>query len=220
LLASNLISISPLGHRTDEVFMLSRTSFCRLVLVLAFLVLPLGLVRAQRLEDGEVQFMRSRPVKDSRPLRNQLFKGETQADPREKDHIQAVEIAAKEAIYPLVWYSKGRTIERGKINRVVEDFASRLSQMTKFNANTTTMQYLFSKQAIDRIQEVIQSDEGKAISSMNAAVMLSRIVERRMDRGVLQSEKSWADEVGPRLASPRATVSTWPPCCWPCTRTS
>ena len=180
----------------------SRTLFSRLVVVPALLVLPLGAAHGQRLDDGEAKFGSSKMVRDTRVLRNNLFKGLVRADPRDKDHQDAIDIAAKECVYPLHWFSEPKVIPRGKINRVVEDFTSQLSRMSRVPAMTGEMQQLFCRKAMDDIVEVIQ--KSKAIAGVNAAMMLSRITERRMERGALQSEKSWSDEVLPRLAEGNA----------------
>ncbi len=182
----------------------SRILFCRLVLVPAFLLLPFALAHGQRLEDGQETFERSKLVKETRILRNQLLKGEVEAKAGEKEHQDAIDIAAREAVYPLYWYSQGRSVPRGKINRVVEDFTSQLSRMSRKEVaeKTAVMQQLYCRKVIDSAEEVIH--KGKAIAGINAALMLSRIVERRLDRGALQSEKSWAEEVLPRLAEGNA----------------
>ncbi|MFM7152015.1 MAG: hypothetical protein ACKO23_19480, partial [Gemmataceae bacterium] len=60
---------------------------------------------AQRLDDGQVAF--EEKARLSRILRQQLFKGEVQADPKDKAHLEAIEYAAKEVTYPLVWKSLG-----------------------------------------------------------------------------------------------------------------
>src|SRR5262249_44113777 len=90
----------------------------------------------------------------------------------------------------------------GKMNALVEQFESRLSQMTKFRAATTAFQQMYCKQITDRAQEVIL--RGKPIAAVNAARILAAIPERRVDRGVLQSEKDWAEEAQPRLADGNA----------------
>jgi hypothetical protein len=179
--------------------MLSRILLCPLLLALGLLALP-SAAHAQRLEDGKVKFELDRTVRSSRLLRNDLFKGVQKADPQDKEHQAAIDIAAKEAIYPLWWDSQGTTIARGKINRTVEEFAGRLAQMSRsqeIRDRTTEMQQVFCRKSMDRIAEIIE--KGKAVVGVNAAMMLFRMVERRQDRGVVQSEKSWADEVLPRL---------------------
>jgi hypothetical protein len=180
--------------------MLSRIPLCRLLVVLALLALP-PIVHAQRLEDGREKFDLSAAVRQTRALRNELFKGIAKADPADNNHQKAIEIASKEFVYPLYWDTQGTTVTRGRINRVVEDFTSRLSQMSRsaeMRDRTAEMQQVFCRKSMDRIVEVI--DKGKAIAGVNAALMLYRIVERRLERGVPVSEKTWADEVLPRLA--------------------
>src|ERR1700722_11017864 len=70
--------------------------------------------------------------------------------------------------------------------------------MKKAKANTSQMQQLYCRQVIERAQEVIVSS--KPIAGINAARILSKITERIQERGAPQSDKSWLDDVQPRLA--------------------
>ena len=82
------------------------------------------------------------------------------------------------------------------------EFESRLSQMTKYKSSTEVFQQMFCRQVAERMQEVIL--RGKPIAGISAARMLAAIPERRQERGSLQTEKVWADEVQPRLAEGNA----------------
>ncbi len=180
--------------------MYPRTLLSRSWILLAVVILTHVVphpVLAQRLEDGRVAF--ENKARETRQLRVDLFKGSEPADPSNKRHQEAVDIAAKEVTYPLRWETLGlQPPEPGKLNRLVEDFEGRLFNMTKSRANTIQMQQMYCRQVIKRTQEVILNS--KPIAGINAARILSKIPERGMERGFPQSEKMWLEEVQPRLA--------------------
>lgn len=178
--------------------MLPRTSLSRAVLTLMIVAVTLPGARGQRLEDGEIEFdQKSRKYKD---LQKDLFTGAIQPDPKNKDHLEAVDMAAKAIAYPLVWRTQSaRPTKDGDVSRYVDvDLESRLSQLNKFRNNTQALQPLFCKFVIERAVEAAQ--KGKSIASLNAVRLLSRLPARRVDRGYLVGEKEWAEEVMPRLA--------------------
>ena len=146
--------------------MLSHTSRLSLLALLLLTVVAFGPAPAQRLKDGEVAF--TNKARRTRALRNDLVKGATQADPTNKEHLEAAELEAKESIYPLAWVTQAGRPRDGDIDRIViRQFDSALSQMTKSRANTQVMQHLFTRYAIGAILEVIQ--EGRPIAAVNAA---------------------------------------------------
>src|SRR5262249_9910950 len=163
------------------------TSRTRSPLALLALALTLGPVLGQGLNDGEVAL--EKKARETRLLRVALFKGEVHADPANKEHQEAIEGAAKDAIYQLEWKTGGRPKE-GEVNYLVANFESSLLQMTKSRNNTQTMQRLFCQQAIDRALEVIQNS--KPIAAINAARMLSLIPERRVVGGCPPTEQASA----------------------------
>ncbi|MFO0928635.1 MAG: hypothetical protein U0736_16700 [Gemmataceae bacterium] len=192
--------------------MLWRTVATRALLVVALYLVTVGPVRSQRadlrVDDGEVEFLKkARPTRD---LRTGLFKGSITAEPNNKEHQEAAEIAAKEVVYPLVWeQDKGlrpeaketaedRQRRLNRLNSLVEEFDSRLVQMTRFTDRTAAMQQMYCKAMMTAAPEVIQ--KGKVIAGVNAARMLEQITQRRAQRGVLESEKEWVQAVLPRLA--------------------
>lgn len=185
-----------------------RTVALRALLLVALLVVTVGPARSQRVDDGEVEFLkRSRPTRD---LRIGLFKGTITAEPNNKEHQEAAEIAAKEVAYYLIWEqdkalrreSKETADDRlkrlNRLNSLVEDFDSRLNQMSRFTDRTAAMQQMYCKSMMTVVPEVIQ--KGKPIAGVNAARMLELITVRRAPRGVLESEKEWVRDVLPRLA--------------------
>lgn len=176
------------------------------------LVLAVAPAHSQRIEDGELEFLRkARPTRD---LRVGLFKGATPAEANNKEHQEAAEIAAKEVTYPLVWYQDAalrpepretreeRDRRLSKLNTLVEEFDSRLGQMTRFSDRTTVMQQMYCREIMRCVPEVVQ--KGKPVAGVNAARMLALITERRMQRGVLDPQKEWAAAVLPRLGEGNA----------------
>src|SRR5262245_25137714 len=170
-------------------------------LALAFAILALANpTHGQRLEDGQVSFESSAAYRNSRILRTQLLKGEVTADPRDKNHQEAIDVMARDYVYPVYWMAD-KSGAPGKLNGAVETFSGRLGYMSrdKLREKTLTLQQMLCKGAIDRCQEIIE--KGKPIVAVNGALMLFRIVERRVDpRSGILTEKEWADEVLPRLA--------------------
>jgi hypothetical protein len=183
--------------------MFSRPLLSRIALpaVLVVAALWTAEIRAQRLEDGSLALQTK--AKATRLLRADLGNGKAQAEAKDKTHQEAAEIAAKEVTYPLIWETQSALVpEHGKLNRVFESFDRDILQMTRFKLQTATWQQMYFRQVIDRAREVILA--GKPIAGVNAARMLSRIPERIRERGVLQPEKAWVDDVLPRLAEGNA----------------
>jgi hypothetical protein len=177
--------------------MRSRTPPSRSLCLLALIGLAWasGPLCAQRLEDGSNEL--EKKGRRTYRLRADLFNGKATADPKDKDHVEAVEVAAKEVTYYLYWDSVTRPAQ-GKMAGYVDTFDSRLQQMTKYKAATEVFQQMYVRQVVERAAEVIQ--RGKPIACVNAARILALIPERRMERGVLQADKAWVSEVAPRLA--------------------
>jgi hypothetical protein len=165
-------------------------------LVLVVLSAP---ANGQRLEDGERKFESSKEYKDSKVLRRQLARGEVTADPRDKDHQQAIEVMAKEHVYGLHW-TADKSFKSGEINKVVDYFTQQLSSMSanKIREKTAMAQQMFCRAVIDRCKETMP--RSKPIVAVNLAMMLSRISDRRGERGLILTEKEWAEDVLPRLA--------------------
>jgi hypothetical protein len=183
--------------------MFPRTLLSRSVLILAVLSLAVGTRtgHAQRLEDGWVAFKDK--ANATRTLQTDLFRGTIIAAATDKRHQEAIEMAAKAVTYPLRWETVGReSPPPGALNKLVEEFEGRLDLMKKAKANTAQMQQLYCRQVIERAGEVIL--KSKPIAGINAARILSKIPERILERGIPQSDKSWLEDVQPRLAEGNA----------------
>ena len=170
-----------------------------------FALMALGLIGpalAQRPEDGEIEF--EKRLRVSRIMREQLRKGELSANPKEKEHVTAIDDTARTIVYPLYWRTIPPKPEAGKINAVVDDFVSKLADLQGRRPNTNPFIQLLCKEVIVRCVEIIQHPRGKPIAGINAARILATIPQRRMDRGALVSEKTWIEETQPRLADGNA----------------
>jgi hypothetical protein len=176
--------------------MLMRTFFSRTLLASVLVLIALGPVNSQRLEDGNLEFDKKRRLHKS--LINDLIKGTVQVDVSNKTHAEAIEIAAKDTVYPLVWMTQGGRPDEGKITLMLDIADRNLTQMTKFRANTSAIQPVYCKQLADCGKEVIQ--KGRPIAVVNAAHILAQIPRRRISGGKIQNENTWIEEVTPRLA--------------------
>jgi hypothetical protein len=168
----------------------------------AVFALAVGTAAGQKIKETEPELTAA--ARKTRPLAQKLLSGQEQADAKNKDHLTAIDHAAKTLVYPLHWESGGRSIKAGKMWGQVDSLATYLDRMSKPKAREQTkgMQQMFCKSVIDRCVEVI--GEGRPIAGVNAARMLSVIVDRKAESGFLENEKKWTEEVLPRLAEGNA----------------
>jgi hypothetical protein len=187
-----------------------RMSLIRSLVVLVGLVLAVAPVHSQKVTEGELKFLER--GKATRELRNQFFKGEVSAESSNATHQEAAEVAGKEAVYYLFWkqddglrtpgkeFPQEREARLSRLNTIVDTFDGKLVQMTRISTRTAAMQQMFCKNVISCVVEVAQEDTARIITGVNAARMLALMVERRGQRGILETEKEWFTAVAPRLA--------------------
>src|SRR5215213_8001441 len=109
--------------------MLSGSPLSRAFLALSLVTAFHALAAAQRIDDGEVEFnAKARPTYS---LRKDLFAGKAFADPKDKRHLETIDYAAKEVVYGLIWKTQAGRPKPREVNDLVEDFDSRLVQMSK-----------------------------------------------------------------------------------------
>jgi hypothetical protein len=173
----------------------------RLVLLVLAAFGLIGSASAQRPEDGEIDF--EKKIRKTQTMRNQLRKGELVANPKDKEHVEAVEDTARSLVYPLYWKTTNKP-EIGKVNLIVEDFAAKLFDINRSRPNTNSFIQMTCKDVIDRSVEIIKHPQSKPIAGINAARMLTIIVQRRAPGGVVVAEKLWVEETRPRLADGNA----------------
>src|SRR5688572_15423766 len=135
--------------------------------VAALVVLVVGTAAGQRIKDTEQEL--GTAARRTRELQKSLLSGTEQADAKNKDHLTAIEHAAKTLVYPLHWESGGRSIAERKMWGQVSTFSTYLDRMNKAKVRdqTKAMQHLFCKSVIDRCVEVIA--DGRPIAGINAA---------------------------------------------------
>jgi hypothetical protein len=175
----------------------------RTLLVLVTLGL-IGSVSGQRPEDGEVAF--ETKIRKSRTMREQLRKGDLSANVKDKEQVEAIEDTARMIVYPLYWRTLPNKPMVGKVNEVVDEFASKLSDYQRARPATNTFIQLLCKEVIDRSVEIIQHPRVKPIAGINAARILATIPQRRSPAGSPVAEKMWVDETTPRLADGNAKL--------------
>ena len=173
----------------------------RLVLLVLAAFGLIGSASGQRPEDGEIAF--ESKIRKTQTIRNQFRKGEIVANPKDKEHVEAVEDNARAIVYPLYWKTINKP-EIGKVNLVVEEFAGKLVEYNRFRPNTNSFIQMTCKDVIDRSVEIVKHPQSKPIAGINAARMLAIIVQRRAPGGVVVAEKLWVDETRPRLADGNA----------------
>jgi hypothetical protein len=175
--------------------------------VLALVFFAVGPARGQRLDDGKEALNKAdkRDVGGLRlsELRKKLLKGETPADANDKDHREALDLGAKRVTYPYFWEEGLGT--PGKVTAIFEGLESDLTSLgsPKNRPNTGVATQIYCGAVIAHAREVVLAavkGGGQAITVINAARVLARLVERQPGQG----DKEWADEVLPRLAGGNA----------------
>jgi len=163
-------------------------------LTLVLLAKPLHAQNKPDWEEGEAKFKEKASA--TRLVLQRLNRGTEQADPKNKEHQEAIAFGAAYFTYMLHWKADSR--KAGDINKIVEGFDKELAGFTKISQKTATMQQMLCRAVTDQAAEVIE--KAIPIAAVNAARVLSLITERRNERGFLQTEKDWASDLQPRLA--------------------
>ena len=173
-----------------------------MLLSVAFSLALLSPLHAQdgSLDEREGDFAKKERATNS--LRVKLFKGTEQANPADKDHREAIDVAAKSATYYLHWWASKRG--PGQLNQKVKDFTKRLDELdhVKDQSSVAAIKRLYAKAVAERARQVVIA--GPAIASVNAARVLylltaRQLAKKRGDQLFWQTDKEWAAEVLPRL---------------------
>lgn len=186
--------------------MLSRSSRLALGLVLLALFAARGPAQDVEIRELETEFL-DKKLRATSALRTQLFKGDVAADPNNKEHQNAIDVAAKDVTYRLFWQWRAiRPTKSGAIPEIfqntvyeLEDKLRRLSR-NKDRGSVAMMQQLYSKAVIDRAADVIRAKDGAPIAAVNAARMIAMIPARRPGTSLAE----WTAEVTPRLTGGNA----------------
>lgn len=148
--------------------MLRRFSLRLALLVLA---LPFAALHAQTPREGmdavDAQY------KKHRQLIGQLLKGEVEADPKNMDHVEAVDALAKYATLRFLSDLDQKT--PGKMERHYQEFDSNLASIQRIKERGKPLGQLFTHQIILHSKEVLQ--DGLPIARVNVARVLARLAD-------------------------------------------
>src|SRR5262245_48173097 len=107
------------------------------------------------IKESETDFDKKLSV--TRTLRLQMFnKGEIIADPTNKAHLEAIDVAAMELTYPLAWQGRllrPEKMEQSKvIKETVDNFEARLRFLSRYKDRSAVanVQRLYCKQSVIR----------------------------------------------------------------------
>jgi hypothetical protein len=147
-------------------------------------------------DEGEAAM--ARKEKETRSTRLELFRGTVTAKPDDKDHKEAIDVAAQMVVEPLNRKSNQR--EPGKMDRYFQALETDLRTLsdTKIKASTQMASRMYCRRVAERAMDVIK--EGKPIAQINAARMVARI----LDKAPKQSDSAWAEDVQGRLGGDNA----------------
>ncbi|HVS38691.1 MAG TPA: hypothetical protein VMS17_24255 [Gemmataceae bacterium] len=101
-----------------------------------------------------------------------LVAGQTAADPRNKTHQDAIDVAARWVTYRLTWGLE----KEGKFSEVLQELGRNLDTIRLNRDKTPKVAELFAKQLIIHAKEVLQTR--KPIARINAAYILARLADR------------------------------------------
>jgi hypothetical protein len=162
------------------------------LLLLISLSIPWG--RGGDLNDG-FNALRSEFIKSKETIRR-LFKGEEAADPKNAQHAQAVDVAAKNATY---YFTDQEKEKPGDFDRLFTSFEGELGQLSRTRGNSPALAPMYSSRLIFRGQEVLYSPskDVKPIARVNVTHVMARLAEK----GAGES----TEDVAARLTGPAAT---------------
>jgi hypothetical protein len=151
--------------------MLRRAPRLSLRLALLLLALPFAAVRAQTPREGmdalDAQY------KKHRQLIGQLLKGDVEADPKDKDHAEAVDAMAKYAT--LRFLSDLDQKAPGKMDAIYQNFDREVESIKRIKARGQPLAQLYTRQIIAHAKEVLQ--DGLPIAKVNVARVLARLAD-------------------------------------------
>lgn len=155
--------------------MIAHVSRFRLIAVLsgAWALASASLASAQSLNEGMTE-LKNR-YRNQSTLINNLFKGNIKADPRDKQHIEAIDLAAKwdtHRVY-LDHLENPAPNSRETIARAYQECASNIAAITKNAAQMQPLADLYGEKLREHALEVIQWDKAKPIHKIHNARVLA-----------------------------------------------
>jgi hypothetical protein len=145
-----------------------RQSLCLSLLLTA---LPLAALRGQTPAEG-MDAMRAQYYKH-RQLIGQLLKGTVEADPKDKDHTEAVDALAKYAT--LLFLSDLDQKAPGKMASFYLDFDRNVNSIVGGKDKTRSLAQMYAHQIIIHSKQVLQ--DGRPIAQVNCARVLARLAD-------------------------------------------
>jgi hypothetical protein len=163
---------------------------------------------------GEADLER-RDNKTMRTTRKDLLTGAEVADPKEKDHVTALDLGAKWNTYRLSWgeyhtpggirTKSGRVLS---IENIFDDLKNDLNRLAKKDVREKTQvaTQIYCKQLIERAQEVFDEEMKSGRPRPIVVINATRVMARLVERGPGEAEKEWLGEVLPRMAEGNAQL--------------
>ncbi len=104
-----------------------------------------------------------------------LFKGQVQADPNDKSHVEAIDVIAKYATYRV--YLNHLDERPGQVDRAFKEFEGDLNDINRNKPNTQGLADIYREKVRLRALEVIQYDKAKPIHKLYNARVLAKVAE-------------------------------------------
>ena len=138
-----------------------------------FLAGPFGIARAQTLSDG-FNVLNDK-YRSHRSFVNQLLKGQGQADPNDKSHVEAIDIYARYNTYRV--YLEPLEGQPGKIDKAFKEFEGDIADINKNKPATQPLADIYREKVRIHALEVIQHDKAKPIHKIHNARILAKVAE-------------------------------------------
>ncbi len=134
---------------------------------------PFGVLRAQTLSDG-MKALEDK-YRSQRTFIAQLFKGQGQADPNDRSHVEAIDIYARYNTYRV--YLEPLEGQPGKIDKAFKEFEGDIADINKNKPATQSLADIYREKVRVHALEVIQHDKAKPIHKIHNARILAKVAE-------------------------------------------
>jgi hypothetical protein len=135
---------------------------------------PFGIARAQALSDGFKAL--DDKWRSQRSFINQLLKGQAQADPNDRSHVEAIDLQARYNTYR-VYLEPNLESQPSKIDRAFKDFEGDIAEINKNKPATQPLADIYRERVRVHALEVIQHDKAKPIHKIHNARILAKVAE-------------------------------------------
>jgi hypothetical protein len=156
-----------------------RRRFIFALLLGAFVLAPLGVTRAQSLNDGWKAL--DDEYRRHARLVNDLLRGKTPADPSDNTHVEALDLAAKVDTYHVyldhLEVPDPKKTNRPSIDRVFKDFEGIVTGLEKGKEATKAAAEIYRDKVRLHALEVIQFDKAASVHKIHNARILAEIAK-------------------------------------------